>query len=600
MSFWQELQRRNVYRVAAVYLAVAWLIVQIVSVVRAPLRLPEWFDAAVILLLAIGFPIGLLLAWAFELTPDGLRRTGDVEGASPAPASTGRKVDFAIIAVLIAALGLALWTRPNIESARVERAAENNELQNSIAVLPFANLSSDPEQEYFSDGLSEEILNQLVQMGGLRVAGRTSSFLFKDRAAEFETIGETLGVENVLEGSVRKSGNRLRITAQLIKVSDGFHLWSQTYDRELSDVFAIQDEIAMAVADALSLTLGVGQRRLGYAGTDSFEAYDRFLRGRQLWVGDPLRAIEEFKKAEELDPGYALPWAWMSHSYGFLVQRSKSAEDYERNFASMENAARRAVELGPEFWETHNALVWALFAKKDWLGADRAFQDAVTVARENGARLTFEYSSYLETLGRYDAAIEYFYELRDVDPLSREISIFLQNALAISGRYEEAIAEEERIGIVEGRSPPSYIFGFPWYFEHADQDGIRAALAAGPANSISRQFSEVFASREAALAMIREWLDSPAFKTRNEYVFLATYAGYYGDTDLAVELLRDAFLGGGWGAYFIMWHAALSDTRSTQGFKDFLRELGFVELWRTTGEWNDFCHPIGADDFDCD
>jgi TolB-like protein/Tfp pilus assembly protein PilF len=599
MSFWREVKRRNVFRVAAVYLAVAWLVAQIVSVVSTPLNLPDWFDAAMIVLLAVGFPVALILAWAFELTPDGVKRTSDSADTTPAPASTGRKIGFAIIGILVVALGLALWDRQGPATAPSPIGAAPAVAENSVAVLPFVNLSSDPEQEYFSDGLSEEILNQLVQIEGLQVAGRTSSFLFKDRAAEFKTIGETLGVEHVLEGSVRKADNELRITAQLIKVSDGFHLWSKTYDRKLDDVFAIQEDIAMAVADALSLTLGVGKRGLRYAGTDSFDAYDRFLRGRRLWNGAPERAIEEFTKAAEIDPDYALPWAWMSQSYGFLVQRSRTPTEYDRNFEDMERAARRSVELGPDLWESHNALVWALLAKKDWIGADRAFRRAVTLAREEGARMTIEYPSFLETFGKFDEAVSYLSELRELDPLNRENSIFLQNALAIQGRYEDVLAEEARIGLPEDGFRPSYVFGFPWFFERGEASKVRAAFARAPEGSISRQFSEVLDSRDDALAMIREWLASPGFKTRNELSEFALFAGYYGDTDLATRLVREAYLGGGWGAYFIMWHAALSETRRTPEFKTFLRELGFVDLWRETGEWNEYCHPIGGDDFEC-
>lgn len=599
MSFWRELKRRNVFRVTAVYLAVAWLLAQIVAVVTQPLHLPDWFPTAVIVLLALGFPVALVLAWAFELTPEGLRRASDGDG-EPMPVSTGRKIDFAIIAVLVVALGLALWDRDRTQVAETPAApAAQTAAENTIAVLPFANMSSDPEQEYFSDGLSEEILDKLAQIKGLKVAGRTSSFLFKGKAADFKTIGDKLGVGRVLEGSVRKSGNRLRIVAQLINVSDGYHVWSKTYDRTLDDVFAIQEDIAMQVADALSLTLGVGAAGQKYAGTDSFEAYDHYLRGRPYWQSDPLRSIAEMEKAAAADPAYAIPWAWMSLSYGQLAQRVTAPDEFARYFEKMTTTAERGVELGPNIWQCQNALAWALFPKRDWLGADEAFHTAVSLAKETGARMSFEYPSYLETLGRYDQALKYFFELRDSDPLNREVSGFLQNGLIVAGRYDEAKAEQQRIGAPDVGLTTLKSLGFPWYIQRGEADVVRQGLATAPEGSHINRFSKVFDSREPALAMIREWLDSPGFKARGEYAFYSHYAGYYGDSDLAVTLLRKAYLSPGWGLYFVMWDPTLSQTRRTSAFKQFLRDLGFVELWRKTGEWNDYCHPLGGDDFEC-
>jgi adenylate cyclase len=599
MSFLRELKRRNVFRVAAVYLALAWLIAQIISVVNAPLHLPEWFSTVAIVLLGIGFPIALVLAWAFELTPDGVKRASDIENGPSDPVSTGRKVDFAIIAILVIALGLALWDRQSAKLAESPAPQTAAAAQNSIAVLPFVNLSSDPEQEYFSDGLSEEILDQLAQIKGLRVAGRTSSFLFKDKASDFKTIGATLGVNQVLEGSVRKAGSQLRITAQLINVSDGYHVWSKTYDRTLDDVFAIQEDIAMQVADALSLTLGVSANGPRYAGTDNFEAYDHFLRGRPYWQIDPLRAIAEMEKAAAVDPSYALAWAWESLAYGQMALRTVDPEKFETYFEKMETTAQRAVELGPDEWQCQNALVWALFAKKEWLGADQAFRRAVELSRESGGRMTFEYSSYLVTFGRYDEAIRSLYELRDADPLSREISSFLQNALVIAGRYQEAADEQHRIGIDPDAFTALVSLGFPWQIQQGRKDLVKRFLSSSPTGTIFNKLGTLLDMPSEALSAIREWQKSPGFKARMELAQASHYAGYFGDTELAASLSRDAYFTKGWGLYFVMWDPTLSETRKTPAFKQFLRDLGFVELWRKTGEWNDYCHPVGSSDFEC-
>ena len=387
--------------------------------------------------------------------------------------------------------------------------------------------------------------------------------------------------------------------AQLINVSDGYHVWSKTYDRTLDDVFAIQEDIAMQVADALSLTLGIGSTGQKYAGTDIFDAYDHYLRGRPYWISDPLRSIAEMEKAAEADSSYALPWAWMSLSYGVLAQRTASPEESARYFEKMETTAERAVELDPNEWQCQNSLVWALFAKNDWLGADQAFRKAVSLAEETGGNMGFQYATYLETLGRYDRAIKYFYELRDSDPLSREVSGFLQNGLIIAGRYEDAKAEQQRMGNPGTGLDMLKTYGFAWYIRRGEADVVRKAMAAFPEESSLNGFSKVFDSREPALAFIREWFNSPGFKARGELVFYSHYAGYYGDNELAITLTRKAYLNPGWGSYFVMWAPTLSEVRRTPAFKQFLRDLGFVELWRKTGEWNDYCHPVGDDDFEC-
>ena len=255
-TIFSELRRRNVFKVAVAYAVVAWLIAQVIAVVHVPLHLPGWFGTAIIVFLVAGFPIAILFAWAYELTPEGLKPTHTLDRSESIAHLTGRKLDFIIIAVLVLAVGVLvmdnyiLVDEPELAIAESTQQLEpvsdapEVDVEKSIAVLPFVNMSGDPEQEYFSDGISEEILHALVGVPNLRVAARTSAFSFKGKDVDIRAVGGTLNVNHVLEGSVRKSDNRLRITAQLIKVDDGFHLWSETYERELTDIFAIQEEIA--------------------------------------------------------------------------------------------------------------------------------------------------------------------------------------------------------------------------------------------------------------------------------------------------------------------------------------------------------------------
>ena len=277
MSFFDELKRRNVFRVGVAYVIVAWLLAQVADLFLENFGAPDWVIKSVLIVLVIGFPLAIFFAWAFELTPEGLKREKEVDRSQSIASETGRKLDRAIIAILVLALGYFVYDKYGGSGAPAEVATAQNaalpaEAEKSIAVLPFVNMSSDTEQEYFSDGISEEILNALAGVQGLKVAGRTSSFAFKGQNQDLRAIGEALGVNHILEGSVRKSGGKVRITAQLIKVDDGFHVWSDTYDRELTDVFAIQDEIANAILEQMRTAL-LDEQPIKTLAVDTF-AYD--------------------------------------------------------------------------------------------------------------------------------------------------------------------------------------------------------------------------------------------------------------------------------------------------------------------------------------
>lgn len=327
MSVWGELKRRNVVRVAAAYAIVAWLVIEVAATTFPILRLPDWSVTLVTVLLFIGFPVALTFAWVYELTPEGVKRERDVDRSRSITRVTGRKLDRVIIVTLVVALAYFVWERqfPDEPAAPVETADETvvtsaDEILNpepdsrSIAVLPFLNMSTDAEQEWFSDGLTEEILNALARTPDLLVASRTSSFKFKGSTEDIQAIAAALGVAHVLEGSVRRARDRLRVTAQLIRASDGFHLWSQTYDRNLEDVIAIQEDVAVEIATALDTAMDPDAlEQMVSAGTNSVEAYNAYLKGLAYGVstlntGDRylfLSARDAFDKAVELDPTFA-------------------------------------------------------------------------------------------------------------------------------------------------------------------------------------------------------------------------------------------------------------------------------------------------------
>lgn len=370
MSFIEELKRRNVFRVAVAYLVTCWLLLQAADIVLENIEAPVWIMQVFMLTLALGFPVALVFAWAFELTPEGLKKEKDVDRSKSITRQTGRRLDFAIIGVLVVAVGILLADRfrtgqgkntaipdqaERDSVAQLETGGANalSPTQKSIAVLPFVNMSSDPEQEYFSDGISEEILNALARIKELKVAGRTSSFAFKGKNQDLRQIGDTLGVEHILEGSVRKSGLKVRITAQLIQVDDGFHLWSDTYDRELTDVFAIQDEIAGAILEQLKSQLIGGEpaEPLLLATRTESEVYDQYLLARQRIYERKRLSIEAaadlLDKAIARDPDYAPAYAQRGISAILLGNQNYGDTPHEQAEAQGRLYLDKALQLDP-------------------------------------------------------------------------------------------------------------------------------------------------------------------------------------------------------------------------------------------------------------
>ena len=318
MTLFNELKRRNVFRVGIAYVIAAWLIAQVLQLVFESFGTPDWVMKTVLVLLAASLPVVLFFAWAFEITPEGIKRESEVDRSQSITTQTGRKLNGAITGVLVVALAYFIFdkfvldasrdaalveaTRQEVSEQAAEIAEAPVEMDKSIAVLPFVNMSGDQENEYFSDGLTEELLNALARNKELKVTGRTSSFAFKGKNTDLREIGQTLGVAHILAGSVRKAQNRVRITAQLIKADDGYHMWSDTFDRELNDIFAIQEEIATRVANELMPTLlGDTEGQLVHRDTDNVQAYEAYLRGQYLFErnSDDIKTLQEAERLFE-------------------------------------------------------------------------------------------------------------------------------------------------------------------------------------------------------------------------------------------------------------------------------------------------------------
>ena len=375
MSLLEELKRRNVFRVAIGYVITAWLLLQFVDLVLENVNAPDWVMQVFMLALAIGFPLAVFFAWAFEMTPEGVKRESEVDRSKSIAPRTGRKMDRHIMIAMALALVYFAWDKfsgPDVVDAGSDSISQEtaqstdnpvNEKLNltpspvigpnetSVAVLPFINMSDDAQNEYFSDGISEELLNVLVRVKGLRVPSRTSSFTFKGSGKKLAEIGAELQVDHILEGSVRKSGDRIRVTAQLVEVNTDTHLWSETYTRQLDDIFAVQDEIAQAIVSALKVTLNSGEQTpIQTRSTDSIEAYNKYLLGRHLWNQrgrkSLIAATEPQKEAVTIDANYGQAWAALADAYVLIPEYGAGTTDQYIPLAH--EAIARALAINPE------------------------------------------------------------------------------------------------------------------------------------------------------------------------------------------------------------------------------------------------------------
>jgi len=412
--FYQELKRRKVIRVAIVYVLVAWVVVEVASVMFPGLLLPDWSVRLVIGLAVIGFPIALVMAWALELSPDGLKMDSETKPDSETDKETDNKA----------------LAEPDPEPAK--------EGFDSIAVLPFLNLSNDPDNEYFSDGMSEELLNLLCKVPQLTVTSRTSSFSFKGKDVDMGTVAKQLGVDVILEGSVRRSNERVRITAQLVDGKTDKHLWSETYDRELKDVFAVQDEIANNIVKALELSLSpVVQRCIAQRSpTNDMDAYDYYLRGRYFVErGDIDSGQKMFEKAIELDNNYALAWAGAADCYSW---RTMWFEDSPESKQKADDYSLKALQLAPKQAEAHASRGYALAMNSKYKEAEVEFKAAIALDPQLYEAHYYAGRAYFAH-GKYQQAAEAFTRAGAIRPDDMAAANLISSAIRPISSKEEYI-----------------------------------------------------------------------------------------------------------------------------------------------------------------
>lgn len=458
-SLLEELKRRNVFRVAVGYLVLAWVVLQIADLVAPALRLPEWTLSFVTFIGIIGFPFALFFAWAFELTPEGIKRSEDVDPQESITGETAGSLNRIIIGLLCVAVFILLADRffglshrftgeavPQVAAVPETREPPGPEVDaelerpRSIAVLPFVNMSGDSEQEYFSDGISEELLNALAQIQELRVAARTSSFAFKGQNQDITQIGEQLKVETVLEGSVRKSGKRVRITAQLINVDDGYHLWSNTYDRDLTDIFAVQDEISAAIVDALKVHL-TGESTNAPTREVNIEAYNFLLQARHNQRQRTQPALEtaatQYRRALEIDPDYAQAWAGLAIVTLLLEEGGYGDIPIPEARENGQGYLDRAFALAPDLWEAHAGQALLYMNEARWQDGLAAVERALAKNPSEGFLYLWK-SLQLDALNEYRLSTETIEKAYSIDPLHPSIQNLWSDRLIDQGRFDEA------------------------------------------------------------------------------------------------------------------------------------------------------------------
>ncbi|MCX7042080.1 MAG: hypothetical protein NT117_05240 [Gammaproteobacteria bacterium] len=606
MSLIAELQRRNVIRMAGLYLVGAWLVVQVASTVLPMFGAPGWLPRSIVIVLVIGFLPALAFAWVFELTPAGLKRDDEVAPEQSIAPQTGRRMDRLIIAALVAALVFLAVDRfvlmPRREAAApvvntqapapAEKAADAPALgRQSIAVLPFTDLSPNKDQEYFSDGMAEEILNALAQVKGLKVAGRTSSFSYKGRNQDLRVIGRELGVAHVLEGSVRKQGDKVRITAQLILASDGSHLFSETYDGDLRDVFELQENIARAITDKLQVVLeGEQQQRLVPVATSSPEAYNLYLQANSIFErrdGPHMKeAVAALERAIALDPKFARAHSRLAAVY--VVLPTYVGGDATQFQPKAIEHARAAIALDPTLAEPYAALGMVAGDSGKLVDELGNFETALRLDPDDPLS-NFWYGLRLARAGyviRGTARIEHALQ---IDPMLPNALRWRGNLLLMAGdagAAEPYLRRARGAGLVIADRELARIEAMKGDRALAVQ--LWRAGSVAPFKAMGEPTTQAFAeglygdaaARARAVAMIDAFL---ATKPKQAPGLLGLVLLQMGEPAKALEVLNSTVSSDATDIEIAIWTESGRAIRALPGFQDYIRLRGYDQLWDVSG-----------------
>jgi adenylate cyclase len=514
------------------------------------------------------------------------------------------------VIVILAVVASLVWNsylhRPSIEPEQVTVTPEKKEAPKTIAVLPLDDLSPEKDQDYFADGIAEELLNSLTRISELEVRGRTSSFYFKDRDEDLRTISKMLNVEYILEGSVRKAGEQVRITVQLINTRKDAHIWSEIYERTMDDIFAIQDDIANSVADALQITLRVGELGRAPGMTSNITAYDAFLSGRSLWLRpgreNISQAIEELEQAVALDPDFAIGWNALANAYNlaaiYIPERGEE-------FVAKEKAAlSRVVELIPE---SDLALIIAARRSGDRVEVERLYKKALALAPAN-YETNWGYGFFLNHTGRPTEAIDYFQRLVRLEPLASNAHSNLGVTYELSGNSDAAAMAMKKARELSDQPAIPNAGLLVLAMEENNRALIDEYVALvqntellgniSDTRDIMQVMHALLDTSGEAGAELRLFLTDPAYSNPMNRHWIAVWASYFGEFELALQVNREV-IGSDSTMIWTIWRPIHEGMRQLPGFKDLVRESGLVDYWCTSGKWGDFCRPVGEDDFEC-
>jgi len=614
MSFFEELKRRNVVRVGLAYGIAGWVLLQVADLVLENIEAPSWVIQALMLFVLLGFVAAVVIAWAYEITPEGIKKESEVDRSQSIAGHTGKKLDRIIIGFLVLAVGVLLIDRsekgpdtfPQETTDQITQAGDKKMYpapflpdealprDPSIAVLPFADMSPEQDQGYFSDGISEELLNLLVRVDGLKVASRTSSFTYKGSNQNLAEIASELKVDHVLEGSVRKADNRIRITAQLIDARTDRHLWSESFDRELVDIFAIQDEIANAIVAALSAELGIFQDAPAISvatATENLDAYELYLKARSLFLARQQleESIALYERAVEIDPDFVRAWEGLAAVYSVVESWGFTGRDWD---SLAIQAAERALELNPAL-----STPWAVMGQTasnnyDYVSSMAHFERAIQLDSTDATNYLWRGINY-SSMGFQSESIADLKRCLQIDPAYANCKRHLALALMIVDDNELAlplIQQVAKYGFT--------VFNFQaQFYQRLISMGDRLAVTmmlfypveidlTFPGNAVldAMEFPERDPSR--GLEKLLDWIEKTGSTPASYSILMAAFKAYH--------LVEPVPSQNRW-----VWLRENTGFRTSEYFAPMISKTGIPAYWRENG-YPPGCRPLGEEDFECD
>ncbi len=580
-NFFGELKRRNVYKVAIAYAVVAWLLMQAASQIFPFFEIPNWAVRLVVLLLIMGFPVALILAWAFELTPEGLKRT---EVADELPRKSERKRAWIYVVIIAGAVAASLFFFGRYTSSK--QGAEMSE--KSIAVLPFENRSEDKANAYFAEGVQDEILTRLSKIADLKVTSRTSTQHYKSAPENLAEIAKHLGVAHILEGSVQKSGDAVRVNVQLIKAANDSQVWAETFDRKLTDIFSVESDVAKAIADQLRAHITRQEEQVIAAKpTKNIEAYDAYLRGRYFWnkrTSDGIKhAIEHFQQSIEHDPDFALGHAGLADSYIALTFYNFAAP--HETMPKAKESAIKALALDDTLAEAHASLAHILMNYDwNWLAAEKEFKRSIELTPDYATGHQWYAIHYLTATGRFEEAVQEMKKALKLEPASLVMNTFMGATLYYAGRYDEAIDQCRRtIEMDPNFAVAHWHLGLAYEqkqaLDAATEEFKKAISLSGGSPLMKAALVRAYAKsqkKHEANEMLNELNELWKRKYVSAYEVATIYVAL-GNNEQAFQLLEDAYAEHSFHLVYLNVSPQFKPVSSDRRFQDLVQRIGLSQ-----------------------